>query len=290
MPATQQKPAPAASSNYEFVRDLLQTLVTNGQMDVPVLPEVAARVVALSASPDANTERLSRLIMADPALASHVMRVAASAAYMPNSPLVSLQQAVTWLGLAEVANIAFTVAVQGKMLNVPGQKSMVLAMWHESVAAGVWSREVASTVGCDPGGTYLCGLLHEIGKPVALQALVDLSQRTRTTLSADERTRALVEFQVPVGEQVVRDWKLPEAVAVAVRHWQEPAKAPKHRREVTIVGLAHRLADYALNDDSDLARSALLSDGRAVELGLTPEKITSLLNRTERVLTQVRTY
>src|SRR5690349_18623927 len=110
-----------AAGNYDFIRGLVDTLVANGQVDVPVLPEVAARVMALTTSVDANAQRLSKLITADPALASHLMRVAASAAYMPNTPLNSLQQAITWLGLGEVANIAFTVAVQGKMLNVPGQ-------------------------------------------------------------------------------------------------------------------------------------------------------------------------
>jgi HD-like signal output (HDOD) protein len=286
---TPQAAAPAAS-NYEFVRGLVNTLVANGQVDIPVLPEVAARVVALATSHDSNAQRLSRLITADPALASHVMRVAASAVYMPNSPLASLQQAITWLGMAEVANIAFTVAVQGKLLNVPGQKSTVLAMWREAVVTGSWARELAGVARCDAGSAYLCGLLHQIGKPVVLQIVADVAERTRTPLTMEELMRMVGAFQIAVGEQVVREWKLPEAVAVTVRYWQEPRQAPSHQREAAVVGLAKRLADYALNDDSDLARNALMSDERAVELELSPENITNLLNRTERVLAQVRMY
>lgn len=280
----------ANSGNYGFIHELLTTLVDSGQVDVPVLPEVAARVVALATSHEADVLRLSKLITSDPPLASHVMRVAASAAYMPNSPLSSLQQAITWLGLAEVANIAFTVAVQGKLLNVPDQRSEVLAMWREAVCTGVWAREMSTMVQGDPGALYLCGLLHEIGKPVVLQAMMDVSRRTRTPLTMSERGRLMNEFKTVVGAQVVRDWKLPEVVGTAVCHWQNPAVAPMNRREVGTVAFAHRLADFALNDDSDLARSALMADENAAALGIDQAGIANLLNRTERVLAQVRTY
>jgi hypothetical protein len=62
------------------------------------------------------------IINADPALTMYVLRVAASAAKRPATPIVSLQHAVAWLGFDEVANIAFTLALQGKMLDVKGQQ------------------------------------------------------------------------------------------------------------------------------------------------------------------------
>lgn len=278
------------SGNYEFIRELLTTLIHSSQIDIPVLPQVAARVVTLATTIDVDSQRLSKLITADPALASHVMRVAASAAYMPNSPLTSLHQAITWLGLGEVANIAFTVAVQSRLLNVPGQRSEVLAMWREAVCAGIWARELAGITNLEPGTLYLCGLLHEIGKPVVLQAVTDVSQRTRTPLSARERLQMMNEFKAVVGTRVVRDWKLPEPVAVAVSYWNDHSMAATHKREATVVGLAHRMAEFALNDDSDLARTLLAADERAGELGLSPEAMVTVLNRTERVLAQVRTY
>jgi HD-like signal output (HDOD) protein len=278
------------SGNYGFIHELVTTLVDSGQVDVPVLPEVAARVVALATSHEADAVRLAKLITSDPALASHVMRVAASAAYMPNSPLSSLNQAITWLGLAEVANIAFTVAVQGKLLNVPDQRSEVLAMWREAVCTGVWAREMAPQIHSDPGALYLCGLLHEIGKPVVLQSVIDVSRRTRTPLTARERVRLMNDFKVRVGARVVQDWKLPELVASTVRHWHNPVDAAANRREVATIALAHRLSEFALNDDSDLARSSLLGDPNAACLGLGTAGMEGLLNRTERVLAQVRTY
>jgi hypothetical protein len=64
----------------------------------------------------------------------YVLRVAASAAKRPASPIVSLRHAVAWLGFDEVANIAFTLALQGKMLDVRGQQHKARRLWRHSSA------------------------------------------------------------------------------------------------------------------------------------------------------------
>lgn len=278
------------SRNYQFIREQVVAQIQSSQIDIPVLPESAARVVALATSAEADAQQLSKLITSDPALATHVMRVASSAVYMRNNPINSLQQAITRMGLAEVANIAFTVAVQGKLLNAPGQLSEVRAMWSEAVCAGIWAREIASELDMDQGTLYLCGLLHEIGKPIVLQAVADVVQRTRTPLEPHERMRLMNEYQGPVGRQVVEEWKLPAPVVAAVGYWDRPAVALTYQRESTVIGLAHRLAAFALNDKSESTRTALLADERAVALGLKPEAMEELLSRTERVLAQTRTF
>src|SRR5262245_37193582 len=100
-------PAPGDDANLEFVITRIRALLESGALEVPVLPEVAARVVAFAGNPDSDSQKLARIITTDQALASHVMRVVGTAAYQPHAPIVSLQQAITWLGMAEVADIAF---------------------------------------------------------------------------------------------------------------------------------------------------------------------------------------
>src|SRR5262249_28494573 len=142
----------------------------------------------------------------------------------------------------------------------------------------------------DQGTLYLCGLLHEIGKPVVLQAIADVVQKTRTPLETKERTRLMNEYQGPVGRQVVEEWKLPDPVVATVGYWDRPAVALTYAREATVIGLAHRLAAFALNDKSESARTALLADERAAALGLKAEDMEDLLSRTERVVSQTRSF
>ena len=181
-----QIPSKADPTPRDHVGEWLRALIKTEELDIPVLPEIAARVVALASSEEADTRQLTRLIVADQALASNVMRVATTAVYQPTHPVTALPQAITWLGLSAVADIAFTVAVQGKILNLPGHKVQLLGMWRLAVAAGLWGREIAGMAGRPADAAYLQGLLHEIGKPVVVHAIAEVAAGAGVSLpSAD---------------------------------------------------------------------------------------------------------
>src|SRR5471030_2026406 len=108
---------PLEPDNCEVVHGLLEQTLANGELVVPILPEVAVRVVLAGPKDTTNAQTLADIIHADPTLTMYVLRIAASAAKRPASPIKSLPHAVAWLGFDEVANIAFTLALQGKMLD-----------------------------------------------------------------------------------------------------------------------------------------------------------------------------
>lgn len=273
----------AAADNPEFIRTLFLAQLERGDLELPVLPEVAARVVSFSGSPDADAAGLAKLITADQSLAAHVMRVATSAIYQPRNPIESLQQAITWLGMAEVSEIAFSVAVQGKLLNVPGQKARVQQMWKQAVATALWSRVVADAAGKPAETSYLCGLLHEIGRPACLQALVEFSRRAKVPLSDAELDALVGEFHVEVGAQLASRWKLPPNIGIVIRWWRDWSTAPERQDACAIVNLAHTIAGHMLAGSAALAVEELASDPVAAHLALGPAEITALCAQSERL-------
>ncbi len=280
----------AAADNYDFIRGLFVGQMMRGELDLPVLPEIAARVVSFAGSPDADATGLARMITGDQALAAHVMRVAKSAVYQPRQPIESLQHAISWLGMAEVSDIAFTVAVQGKLLNVPGQKARVQRMWKQAVATAQWSRVVADQAGCQGEQSYLAGLLHEIGKPAVLQAIAELSRRSATPLSDDEIERLVAEFYTPVGAQLAASWKLPENVVSVVGGWREWSGAGDRKDACAIVYLAHHLAEHMLAQSGSLAADALSADPVAAHFGWGLAEILALCGHSEHVRALVDGY
>lgn len=279
-----------AAENHEFVRSLFFAQVSRGELELPVLPEVAARVVAVAGSPDTDASALARLIVGDQSLAAHVMRVATSAIYQPRHPIESLQQAISWLGMAEVSDIAFTVAVQGKLLNVPGQKARVQRMWKQAIGTALWARLVADAASCQGEPSYLCGLLHEIGKPACLQAIVELSRRAATPLTEDEIESLVAEFHVQVGAQLAASWKLPESVVSVVAGWQDWAQAAERKDACAIVYVAHHLAEHMAANSGSLAADALASDPVAAHFGWGLPEMLSLCGQTEHVRALVDGY
>ena len=278
------------ADNYEFIRGLFVGQMMRGELDLPMLPEIAARVVAVAGSPDTDASGLARMIAGDQALAAHVMRVAKSAIYQPRHPIESLQHAISWLGMAEVSDIAFTVAVQGKLLNVPGQKARAQKLWKQAVGTAQWARLVADNAGCQGEPSYLAGLLHEIGKPAALQAIAELSRRAATPLSDAEVDMLVAEFHVTVGTQLAASWKLPDAVISVVGGWRDWAAAVERKDACATVYLAHHLAEHMLANSGPLAADALATDPVAAHFGWGSTEMLALCGHTEHIRAVIDGY
>jgi HD-like signal output (HDOD) protein len=260
---------PLEPDNCEVIHGLLEQTLANGELVVPILPEVAVRVVRAGPKDTTNAQTLADIIHADPTLTMYVLRIAASAAKRPASPIQSLPHAVAWLGFDEVANIAFTLALQGKMLDVKGQQHKARRLWRHSLVSALWSRQLAHMLAQETGMCYLCGLLHNIGKVVALGAVHDLAQRAGKKLSGEEYDRLIETFHRHIGAHVIGAWSLPPPVLTVTSQWEAYAAAGPARFERNVVHVAHALADYTLQDSTQLTRDLLLTDPAYRDLGLT---------------------
>jgi len=261
---------PDASDNCEIVHGLLERCLASDELAVPLLPEVAIRVVRAGPEDSANAQQLADIINADPALTMYVLRIARSAAKRPASPIGTLPHAVAWLGFDEVANIAFTLALQGKMLDVKGQQHKARRLWRHSLASALWSRQLAHMLARETGMCYLCGLLHNIGKVVTLAAVHDLAQRAGKKLASEEYDRLIETFHRHIGARDVTAWALPPPVPTVTAQWEAYASAGGARFESNVVHVAHALADFTLLESTPLARDLLVTDAAYRDLGLTP--------------------
>lgn len=272
------------------IREALALALGAGRLDIPLLPEAAVHLMAPGTRPAADAESLRRLIESDRALAAQVMRVSASAACQPDSRIGSLQHAIAWLGPDEVADIAFTAAVQGRLLGAPGHESLIIRSWRASVMAALWSREIATVARAPAEPAYLCGLLHQIGRPVTVLVAADLALARGERLTEGEYAWLMDDMGGVVGEEVARRWGLPPAVMSCIRWWRDPANAAEHRVEVRTVALANRLAQRCRAGGAGLALDTLDVATVLAELGVAPDRFNSLLDRAEWVLAQARAY
>jgi putative nucleotidyltransferase with HDIG domain len=256
-----------------LVRSLLAQSLGRGTFVVPRLPEAAVRIVELREN--ANAQQLADVIKADPALTMYVLRIAASAPNRPAMPIVSLTHAVAWLGLDEVANMAFTLALQPKMLDVPGHQRKARRLWRHSLASALWSRQLALTLGREPGLCYLCGLLHDIGKAVTLHEAHELARWSGTLLDGTDYDRIVEEFHREVAACVVTTWRMPEAIVAVATRWQ--ARPGPARFECSIVNAARSLADCTAQGSALPTLQRLAGDAAFRELGLRGDAAASVL-------------
>jgi len=276
------------SSSCDFVHGLLEARLASGEFVVPLLPEVAVRVVRMRDS--MNAQQLADTINADPALTMYVLRIAASAANRPATPIFSLPHAVAWLGFDEVSNIAFTLALQGKMLDVPGHQHKARRLWRHSLASALWSRQLALMVAREAGLSYLCGLLHNIGKAVTLGAAHELARHSGKKLSSEDYDRLVETFHRDVAARVVTAWELPPPILTVVTRWEAYENAGAAFFECNIVNVAHRLADCTLLESTHLARDLLMVEPAYLDLGLSAEDGVTLFGSAADINAELDRY
>lgn len=276
--------------DVDHVHALLEQRLALGELVVPLLPEVAIRVVRTGAKHSSNAHVLSDIISADPSLTMYVLRIATSAAKRPVTPIVSLSHAVAWLGFDEVANIAFTLALQGKMLDVPGQQHKARRLWRHSLACALWARQLAEKLSCETAVCYLSGLLHNIGKVVTLGAVHDAARQLAKKLSSEDYDSLIETFYRPVGERVIGSWELPPPVLAVTLQWEAYAQAGAERFECNIVHVAHQLADCTLTESTQLARDLLVVDPAYRDLGFKADDAIALFDSASDVNAELDRY
>jgi len=257
--------SPDELDDCAIVHGLLERLLANGDLTVPLLRKwrcgSSVRAQEFDQRPTTRD-----IIHADPALTMYVLRVAASAAKRPASPIVSLQHAVAWLGFDEVANIAFTLALQGRCWTSrpAAQGAAALAPFSGECALG--APIGAHAVSRDRNALLVRpAARHRQGG--LLGAVHEIAQRSGRMLCGADYDLLIETFHRPIGAR----WSRMAAAPAGARRYLAVGGVRFGRRrpvESNVVNVAHRLADLTLDGSTQLARDLLLTDAAYRDLGV----------------------
>ncbi|MHC4077313.1 MAG: HDOD domain-containing protein [Planctomycetota bacterium] len=270
----------------DLVKSFLEDRIQKRSLELPMLPHVANEVMALCNSDDTDAAKLSQVIHRDQALAGHVLRVSNSPAIRPQTPIISLQQAVSRLGMRQVTEIAFAISVKAKVFDSKAHIDVIHNQWRYAVAAGCFAKEVARQRRRNVESTFLCGLLHNVGKPVILHALGELEKKIGRPIPRPHVLLALEIYHTSVGGQLAQEWALPPQTVEAIRYHEDYKEAPTFAEIAMTVNLATCLAKLLIESDDDswdadleaLQQLPVLED-----LNLGPHDLQRLVDQTERI-------
>lgn len=251
-----------------------------------MMPGTATEVLELCQQEGADAARLSAVLHRDPTIASHVLRVANSAAFAGQVGCASLQQAVARLGMQRITEIAMAVSVRGSLFGNPLCAQLLAELWRHSVVTAFYTKEIARLRRRNVEIAFLCGLLHDIGKAVLLHNLPAVLGGEATALDQQTLVEAVLEQHVAAGLQLAVAWRLPDQVAEAIGNHHEPAAAAHFQDLAATVALADLLGHEAAPgpfgaapDLAELRRHPLL-----LTLNLYPDQLDGLLQQRERAV------
>ena len=153
--------------NVQEALDAVAADAARGDMVFPSNTEIALRVQRALDDPDCSTDKLSKLISAEPILSARVVSVANSVAYNASGRAISdVRNAVPRLGFKTRRTLATALVVrqmQG-MSKTPEHRLLAARLWEHTAHVAALARVIAKRVTHqDPEAAFFAGIVHEVG-------------------------------------------------------------------------------------------------------------------------------
>ena len=281
----EREPATAVDT----LRTHLQRMVDKCDLEIPVLPTVAARILAMSREATVRSAELAAIVQQDQAIASHVMRVANSAAFGGRARIESLPQALARLGFGILPGILVAHSVSSTVFRVPGYVPVTRDMWRFSLTSALAAQLVAQRLGLNDETTFLCGLLHDIGRPLVLNAAVLEQRRRRLDVSRGQVLELVDSFAARAGALAATKWKLPRPVLESIIVCAHQPSSTAVCDEALHAFLGSRLARLYLNPES-VDAAEIRQHEVVARLGLEEADMEFLIEAGGMVLEQVGAF
>lgn len=286
-----------------FIRNKFDELKASGNLPSP--SAVAVELLKLTQQDDVSIDQLVHPVMADPALAGQVLKLANSAFYQTENPVISIKAAIIKLGVKILPQLAMSLSILESNKNGKCDAFDYTEFWSQSLLRALTIRLISqySTV-ISPEEAFTIGLVTEIGH-IALAQIYPkeyteclTNQITNTTpiycsnctqidSCAEINKFSLIEREISefaishnqVTLEMLKDWNIPDWIVDAVNlyHqciWNKMEDNTKTTKLATQLQLAALLTGELKAHDNQNSIEAL---GEA--LGLDNHKIAEILKK-----------
>jgi putative nucleotidyltransferase with HDIG domain len=206
---------PTSAQTSKSTRDKLRVLFDRVAelCDLPPLPAVATRAMALARDPEVKTDDLAAVVQTDAAIALRVLRISRSALYVRRKPPETLKEAIATVGLDGLRKILVAASARSAYRV---NDAVSQSLWRHALATALAADELAARTGKARGGpSFIAGLMHDVGRlvfhlsdPAAYTAL------GHPTVELEERTFGV--SHAAVGACLAEQWELDDEVVEAV--------------------------------------------------------------------------
>ena len=273
------------SPKHQIAAELEEGL-NSSSLELPVMPRVASKVFTLTSDPNAEVSDLPKLIQSDQSMASHVLRIANSAAYGGGDQIVSLQQAVARLGINLLGEIAIAVSVQNDLFKATGFEAQITQLLRHALASAAYGKEISRKRSRNVEGQFLCGLLHSVGKPIAVQLTARITKEKSVGLDKKSVAQLVGAFHGKIAKKVAMDWKLPDQLQATTIYYKRYESAPSFKDESAATYLSQLLASWVINP-AHFKANELIKDPVFGFLNFYPDDAEELLGKKEDVKAMV---
>lgn len=255
-----------------MTQEIMRREIVESARKMPRLSRNTTLLLDLVSRSDYDIRDVIELVRHDSTLTLRVLKMANSVALSGITQISSIDRAVLYLGSRMVVAIALKEAAPHfKEKKHKGCPARLEELWSHDLRAAIASREVARASGLEINSdmAFTAGLLHDFGKAVISQYLLDKSPELLELIqeyfvidSLEKEKELLGTDHSRVGHVVAQSWGLPGSLEMCIRHRHDPLEAPRaYQPLVYIVHVGDALAKFSETGREDESLQYFLDKG-----------------------------
>ncbi|MDO8208356.1 MAG: HDOD domain-containing protein [Gallionella sp.] len=191
-------------------------------IEIPACPRVIIEMTRAQNQSSPDMRAIGNLAEKDPAMTAALLKTVNSPFFGLRAKMLSVQQAVMFLGIRNVINIVTAIALKNAGVDVQGDG--VRCFWERTSVTAAFAAELANRIiGLARDEVYIHVLFRDAAIPLMIAHRVKSGQLSNSTLSDKKMYMAQVEVEQSsidhaiISGHFTKKWLLPENTQQSVR-------------------------------------------------------------------------
>jgi putative nucleotidyltransferase with HDIG domain len=234
------------------VKRLENHAIESALASCPPLPSLSSINQALQELLDEDrsySTQIAEVIRRDPSLTARLLRMVNSVYYGLSTPVSNIEEAVFYLGVRQIRQLAMVTPVIEDFSRLTKQCSFPWReFWQHCIGTAILTREILDPVQVPTDESdYVAGLVHDVGKIVMAWSFPEHFAEVHRQAATGERDLSTIELEVvgmdhaELGALYLERYRLPALMVHTARYHHRPEQAGEYRFIVAAVQIADML-------------------------------------------------
>ncbi len=208
-------------NNRSFL-DIIEDYVESDKVTLPPFDKTALRIQQEVQKSDANINKIEKLIIADPAMASQILKLANSAFFKGLSKVMTIKEAIVRLGLDEITRMVMILS-QKELYDTKDVfiKNYRNKLWRHALICALVSQWVAKEAGFEEitQEVFFASLMHDIGKLFLITVIEKIKAENEVAFipSTAVINEIIKNQHAEQGYRLLNKWNLPDKYCEVAR-------------------------------------------------------------------------
>ncbi len=207
--------------------DIIDDYIESDRVTLPPFDKTALRIQMEVQKKDAQLSKIEKLIIADPAVSSQILKLANSSFFRGLSKVMTVRDAVVRLGLDEITRMVL-ILTQKELYNTKDSfiRNYRNTLWQHALVCALTSQWVAREAGYEEfiQEVFFASLMHDIGKLFLITIIEKIKASDEVPfIPSPAIIHEIIRTQhAEQGFRLLKKWNIPEKYCqVAKEHHDE---------------------------------------------------------------------